>query len=94
MSLRLGKPLSGERMEQLLADLTPYPVPAIDWALDNWGRNAKIMPTLADLLGLLQSYMAEHTAVEFCGNCDTGWVEAGPDHAGNRAVKRCECVSR
>ena len=34
MSNRLGRPMSGDRMDQLLADLAHYPVRGIEWALD------------------------------------------------------------
>src|SRR5208337_2592650 len=92
MSLRLHKPMSEEYQRQLLSDLGCYPVKAIEYALDSWGRNAKVLPTLADLLQLLNSWMADKILFETCGKCDTGWIEAGPDKAGNRAVQRCECV--
>lgn len=59
MATRLGKPMSGERMDQLLADLGPYPVAAIDWALDSWARNAKVLPALADLLQLVRTWHIE-----------------------------------
>ena len=60
MSLRLGKPMSSERMNQLLADLEPYPVSAILWAFDSWGRSAKVMPVLSDLLQLLRTWHTDH----------------------------------
>jgi hypothetical protein len=91
MSLRLHKPMSQEYQEQILADLGPYPVAAIDYALDAWGRNAKVLPTLADILGLLRSWAANNVIVETCGNCDSGWIAGYKDKGGNPAVKRCEC---
>ena len=94
MSLRLHKPMSEEYQSVILQDLGCYPVSAIEYALDSWGRNAKVLPTLADLLALLNSWMAEKMEFQTCGHCDTGWVDAGPDKAGNRSVKRCECVSQ
>jgi len=94
MSLRLHKPMSEEYQRQILKDLSSYPVQAIEYSLDNWGRNAKVLPSLADLLQLLRSWMADKITFETCGNCDTGWVDAGLDDKGNRAVKRCACVSQ
>jgi hypothetical protein len=94
MSLRLHKPMSEEYQRVLLTDLNCYPVSAIEYALDCWGRNSKVLPCLADLLALLRSYMADKMAFETCGNCDTGWVRGFKDKAGNEAVKRCECVQR
>jgi len=92
MSLRLHKPMSEEYQRQILSDLGCYPVKAIEYALDSWGRNSKVLPTLADLLQLLNSWMADKVFVQTCGTCDSGWIEAGLDKAGNRAVKRCSCV--
>src|SRR5208337_1480707 len=92
MSLRLHKPMSEEYQRQLLSDLGCYPVKAIEYALDSWGRNAKVLPTLADLLQLLNSWMADKVFVQTCGNCDSGWVDGGLDKAGNQSVKRCSCV--
>lgn len=92
MSNRLGRPLGQERMEQLQRDLANYPVAAIEYALDSWGRNAKVLPALADLLTLLTSYMSQHsTGRQTCGQCDSGWIRGFKDKAGNDAVKRCEC---
>lgn len=69
MATRLGKPMSAERQDQLLHDLEPYPVQAIEWALDSWGRNAKVLPALSDLLQLLRTWHAENVAEE---NCECG----------------------
>jgi len=65
MALRLHKPMSEDFQNQLLSDLGPYPVPAIEWALDSWGRNAKVLPTLSDLLGLLRTWYSD-TVSEVC----------------------------
>ena len=92
MSNRLGRPMSGDRMDQLLADLAHYPVRGIEWALDNWGRNAKALPVLSDILKLLQAWSLENVIIETCGNCDSGWVRGFKDKAGNDAVKRCSCM--
>jgi hypothetical protein len=94
MSLRLHKPMSEEYQRVILQDLACYPVAAIEYALDSWGRNSKVLPTLSDLLALLRSYMADKMTFETCGNCDTGWVRGFKDAAGNEAVKRCSCVQR
>ena len=60
MALRLGKPMSGERMEQLLNDLAPYPVQAIEWAFDTWGKTAEKLPTLSNILKLLETWHGDH----------------------------------
>jgi hypothetical protein len=56
MSNRIGKPFSEARMDQLNTDLGGYPVEAIEWSLDSWGRNAKVLPALSDLLQLLRTW--------------------------------------
>ena len=95
MSTRLGRAVSADRVAQWHKDFSPYPIQAIEYALDSWGRNGKMMPALSELLGLLRTYTAEHVFFELCGKCDTGWVRDGSkDKAGNEAVRRCECVSR
>lgn len=66
MSNRIGKPFSGERMDQLLHDLEVYPVNAVEWALDSWSRNARVLPALSDLLQLLRTWHAENVAEENC----------------------------
>lgn len=66
MAARIGKPFSGERQDQLLRDLEPYPVQAIEWALDAWGRNARVLPALSDLLQLLRAWHADNAAEEKC----------------------------
>jgi hypothetical protein len=53
-------------MEQLISDLGPYPVQAIEWALDSWGRNAKVLPAFADLLQLLRSWISDSGMAEKC----------------------------
>ena len=67
MSHRIGKPFSEARMQQLSDDLASYRVAAIEWALDCWSRNSKVLPALADLLQLLRTWQAENIAEE---NCD------------------------
>lgn len=49
-------------MDQLLKDLAPYRVTAIEWALDRWGRNESKLPSLADLLELLREYYLNDSA--------------------------------
>lgn len=57
MATRIGRPFSEARMEQLNHDLVSYPVDAIEWALDTWGRNAKVLPTLCDLRPMMQTWL-------------------------------------
>lgn len=59
MATRIGKPFSEARMQQLHDDLANYPVEAIEWALDSWARNAKVLPALADLLQLVRTWHIE-----------------------------------
>lgn len=92
MSNRIGRPLSVDRINQWHQDLFPYSVKAIEFALDSWGRSAKVLPAFADLLSLLRSWSSEHAQIEYCVHCDTGWVRGFKDKAGNDAVKRCECM--
>ena len=66
MANRIGKPFSEARLQQLHDDLGPYPVAAIEWSLDSWGRNSKVLPTLSDLLQLLRTW---HVASQAEG-CD------------------------
>jgi hypothetical protein len=94
MCRRLNKVMTAERINLWHEDLAPYPVAAIEYALECWGKNAKALPTFADLSGLLNSWVADNMQTQFCGNCDTGWIRGFKDHAGNDAVKRCECVQR
>lgn len=56
MATRIGRPFSEARMQQLHDDLGSYPVEAIEWAIDCWSRNAKVLPALADLLQLLKTW--------------------------------------
>src|ERR1035438_2014552 len=66
MATRIGKPFSETRMQQLSDDLNNYPVESIEWATDAWGRNAKVLPALADLIGLLRTW---HQAKAYEGKC-------------------------
>lgn len=66
MAARVGKPFSEARMQQLHDDLAHYPVEAIDWALDSWSRNSKVLPALADLLQLLRTWSVENVLQQQC----------------------------
>lgn len=66
MSLRLGRPMSAERQDQLLRDLENYPVAAIEWAIDNWGKNAKTLPVLGDLVQLLRTWHVDNDPRNSC----------------------------
>jgi hypothetical protein len=94
MSLRLVRPMSEEWMQQFLKDTNSFPLPAVEHMISEWGASGKALPKLAETNMLLNIYMAQHAHIELCGNCDSGWKEAGLDKKGNRAVSRCECVSR
>ncbi len=66
MAARIGKPFSEQRMDQMVTDLAPYPVEAIEWALDSWSRNAKVLPALIDILQLLRTWIVDNTPEEKC----------------------------
>jgi hypothetical protein len=68
MSNRLGRPLSQERIEQFQRDLGSYPVSAIEWTLDSWARNLKVLPALSDLLQLLRTWHVENMPEEKCSD--------------------------
>jgi hypothetical protein len=53
-------------MRQLHDDLTDYSVPAIEWALDQWGRTAEKLPTFANILQLLRTWKVDHEPHETC----------------------------
>jgi hypothetical protein len=50
MATRIGKPFSEQRMQQFHDDLISYPVQAIEYFCDCWGRSAKVLPALSDAL--------------------------------------------
>jgi hypothetical protein len=60
MATRIGKPFSEARMQQLHDDLHAYPVDGIEWAIDSWSRNSKVLPALSDLLQLLRTWHVEN----------------------------------
>lgn len=66
MCTRLGRPMSPERQDQLLKDLEPYRLEAIDWALDNWGRNSRTLPVIGELTPLLRTWVVDNVRAENC----------------------------
>jgi hypothetical protein len=56
MATRLGKTITAERINLWHQDLSSYPVDAIEFCFDAWGRNAKVLPTLSDILGLIRTW--------------------------------------
>jgi len=83
--------------EKLLA---PYPLNAIEYAFDNWGRNGKAWPKPANILELIGAWnLSNKVEFQSCGQCDGGWVRVfeGRTDGGHRidasvgAVKRCQC---
>ena len=67
MATRIGKPFSEQRMQQFHDDLISYPVQAIEYFCDCWGRSAKVLPALSDALALVQTWYADHSEPT---NCD------------------------
>ena len=65
-SNRIGRPFSEARMDQLIDDLAGYSVEAIEWAMDQWGRTAEKLPTLANILKLLDLWKQDHKPHETC----------------------------
>lgn len=92
MSHRIGRPLSVDRINQWHEDLAPYPVEAIEWVMDSWGREKKTLPSLSELLDLIRSWSSTNATHRYCGNCNSGWLTGFKDRAGNDAVKRCPCM--
>lgn len=90
MSQRIGKPFSEERMQQFSSDLNNYPVEGIEWAMDNWGRNAKALPTLADILAMLRTWLIPSAGRKRdepgCEQCEQGWIVTNPE------AKKCDWV--
>jgi hypothetical protein len=94
MSLRINRPMSEEWMKQFLKDTNNFPMLAVEHMIQEWGSTGKALPKLSETKQIIEIYIAEHTALELCGHCDTGWVHGFKDAKGKDAVKRCECVSR
>lgn len=81
--------------------LKPYPLKAIEFAFENWGRNGKQFPKPANILELIGAWRLSQNTEEFvsCGICTKGWIYLTEGrtigvHAlklGEQMVKRCEC---
>lgn len=80
--------------------LKPYPLKAIEYAFENWGRNGKQFPRPANILELIGVWaLANKPKFKPCGNCDNGWIRVfhGRTDGGNPidektgAVIRCQC---
>ena len=73
---------------------------AIEWAFENWQRNAKFFPKPKDILDLLSTWKVENR-LEFksCGKCEEGFIRIfeGKTAGGHNinpkfgAMTRCEC---
>ena len=81
--------------------LAHYPINSIDYAFDNWGRNGKQWPKVANILELIAAwFLSNEEDFKCCENCDFGWVRVfeGRTDGGKRvdpkvgAVKRCQCL--
>ena len=82
--------------------LQPYPLKAIEYAFESWGRNGKQFPKPANILELVGAWSLSNNSVEFrsCGVCTEGWVYLTEGRTigghslklGDRMVKRCECL--
>jgi hypothetical protein len=77
-------------MQQFNSDLNNYPVEGIEWAMDNWGRNAKALPALADIIGMLRTWMIpgpDRTRHDpGCDQCEQGFIVMNPE------AKKCDWV--
>jgi len=80
--------------------LAPYPVKAIDFAFDNWGRNGKVWPKPANILELIAAWnLSNKPEFKGCSNCEDGWIRVfdGKTWGGHAVdpkvgmVKRCQC---
>jgi hypothetical protein len=61
-----------EMWQKLLAN---YPLPAIEWAFENWTRNGKAFPRPANILELIAAWaVANKVDDDFksCGQCSDG----------------------
>jgi hypothetical protein len=96
MATRLAKTISEDWIRQWLEDTSNYPVDAVLYALDSWGRNARKLPALADIIGILQSEMIpEHgtTRPAGCDSCNQGWIVVNPEaKPSDYKMKRCACL--
>ena len=91
MATRLGKPLNEERINQWLADTNNYPVDAVEWAVDSWSRNAKVLPTLADLLQLIRTWYKE---TEFDPTQNFGNIGQGYGWSDVKWLWKHRCISK
>jgi len=81
MCRRLNKVLTAERINLWHADLASYPVEAIEYVLDAWGRNARALPVLSDLVGMLRTWMIptrRRRDEPGCPDCVQGWQVTNP----------------
>ena len=83
MATRMGKSLTPERIRQWHDDLLNYPIDAIEWAFDNWSRNAARTPALADILELLNTWNVENQPVGETCQC---FAEHDRGYNGNDCV--------
>ena len=66
MVTRIGHSMSPERINQWHQDLGGYSIEAIEWAIDTYGRMARRLPALADLVELLNTWQADEIPAAGC----------------------------
>lgn len=98
MATRIGKPFPEDRQRQLLADLGNYPVEAIEYAFDAWGRNAEKLPALKNLIGILNSWniptAKKKRDIAGCSQCQQGFIVTNPEAKKcDWIVRNCDCLT-
>lgn len=79
-----------------MEDLANYSVGAIEYAFDCHARNATKLPTLADILPILQSEKIpdSKTLPPGCLKCNQGWIVVNQEaKVSDYKMRRCECLT-
>jgi hypothetical protein len=96
MCRRLNKVITVERINLWHEDLAPYPVEGIEYAFDCWGANAKALPVLADIVGMLQTWTIPNAGERDepgCEKCKDGFIVTNPEKSvADWVVTPCECI--
>jgi hypothetical protein len=97
MCRRLNKSMTAERINLWHEDLAFYPVAGIEYVLDAWGRNARALPVLADLTGMLRTWMIPGPQKESqpgCERCEFGFIVTNPEASkADWIMTRCACIA-
>lgn len=90
-----SKEISPVEIKTWTVILAPHADGAISWSFETWNRNGRFFPKPSEILELLHAYgSSEVNQVQYCGQCQDGWVEVNPDSKpSDREVRRCDCVT-